>query len=128
MQVFELYKGQGSKSIAAKTQHVSVTKKTLTVFGFPYFKDENLFHPPANADTQAKQANHELDPWIENPRPFDKKDKQNLKAFVKEDAIRRRLAPYEEEQESLVLRLRLTKVHFSCSWQLSTSRPVSRHR
>ena len=108
--ISELNMGQASKSYLAKSQHVSVSKKTLTVFGFPYFKDQNLFHPPSNVDTITKQSNKELDPWIENPRPFSKEEKKKLKEFVKEDALRRRLGPVREERESLVQRLRQTSL------------------
>ena len=43
--------GAAHRSALVKAQHVSVSKKSLTVFGFPYFKDQNLFHPPNNPDT-----------------------------------------------------------------------------
>ena len=38
-------------------QHVSVTKKTLSLFGYPYFKDVQMYHPPPNADTLRKPLN-----------------------------------------------------------------------
>ena len=45
-QVFELHQEQTIRSHIVRSQHVSVSKKTLTVFGYPYFKDKNLFHLP----------------------------------------------------------------------------------
>ena len=30
------------------TKHSAITKKALTVFGFPYFKDVQMFYPPPN--------------------------------------------------------------------------------
>ena len=107
-QVFELHQEQTIRSHIVKSQHVSVSKKTLTVFGYPYFKDKNLFHPPENSDTKAKKSKKELDPWIENPRPFTKQDKINLKQYVKEDAIRRKLLPLEAERDALTEKLRQT--------------------
>merc|ERR1719228_2307279 len=49
-EITELQDGQISKSTSTKfkSQHVSVSKKALTVFGFPYFKDKNVFYPPPN--------------------------------------------------------------------------------
>ena len=108
MQVFELQQEQTIRSHIARSHHVSVAKRTLTVFGFPYFKDVNLFHPPENSDTKVKKSKKELDPWIENPRPFTKKDKIDLKAFVKEDAIRKKLMPLEAERDALTEKLRHT--------------------
>ena len=75
--------GAAHRSALVKMQHASVSKKSLTVFGFPYFKDQNLFHPPNNPDTIRKKSNRELDPWIENPRPFTKADKLNLRTYVR---------------------------------------------
>jgi hypothetical protein len=34
--------------IRKPTKHVSVVKKALTIFGFPYFKDVQMFYPPSN--------------------------------------------------------------------------------
>lgn len=107
-QVFELQQEQSIRAHIVRSQHVSVSKKSLTVFGYPYFKDKNLFHPPENSDTKAKKSKKELDPWIENPRPFTKQDKINLKMYVKEDAIRRRLAPLETERDTLTEKVRRT--------------------
>ena len=33
---------------SSSNQHVSVTKKTLSLFGYPYFKDIQMYHPPPN--------------------------------------------------------------------------------
>ena len=107
-QVFELHQEQTIRSHIVRSQHVSVSKKTLTVFGYPYFKDKNLFHPPENSDTKLKKSKKELDPWIENPRPFTKQDKINLKQYVKEDAIRKKLMPLEAEKDALTEKLRQT--------------------
>ena len=107
-QVFELHQEQTIRSHIVRSQHVSVSKKTLTVFGYPYFKDKNLFHPPENSDTKVKKSKKELDPWIENPRPFTKQDKINLKQYVKEDAIRKKLMPLEAEKDALTEKLRQT--------------------
>lgn len=87
-----------NRVMAPRVQHVSVTKRALTIFGYPYFKDRSMYHPPPNMDTKTKEANRELDVWIDNPRPFSKEDKNKLKQCVREDAIKRRLAKLEEEK------------------------------
>ena len=76
-----------AKTAKAQGQHVSVTRKALSIFGYPYFKDRNLYHPPPNKDTLAKRASFELSPWIEFPRPFSKSDRSKLKKYVRHQAI-----------------------------------------
>merc|ERR1719450_1145211 len=89
------------RNVQVKNQHVSVSKKSLTVFGFPYFKDQTLYHPPPNQDTLTKKMNKELDPWIEFAKPFTKDDRKKLKGFVREDALARKTARIKEEKEYL---------------------------
>jgi len=100
-EVCELNNAQQNRNLQVKNQHVSVSKKSLTVFGFPYFKDQTLYHPPPNPDTVAKQRNKELDPWIEFPKPFSKDDRKKLKSYVREDAIDRKTARIWDEKEVL---------------------------
>merc|ERR1719369_1274724 len=100
-QVCELNIAQVNRSLQVKNQHVSVSKKTLTVFGYPYFKDMNLYPPPPNQDTLIKKSNKELDVWIEFPKPFTKDDRKKLKNFVRDDAIASRTVRIREEKEVL---------------------------
>ena len=101
-EVCELNNAQQSRIMQVKNQHVSVSKKSLTVFGFPYFKDQTLYHPPPNPDTIAKKQNKkELDPWIEFPKPFSKEDRKKLKSYVRMDVIDRRTSRICEEKEVL---------------------------
>ena len=42
-----------------------------------------MAHLHLQTSTSRKKSNRELDPWIENPRPFTKADKLNLRTYVK---------------------------------------------
>jgi len=105
-EVHEKEVAQINRNIQVKNQHVSVSKKSLTVFGFPYFKDQTLYHPPPNQDTLTKKMNKELDPWIEFAKPFTKDDRKKLKGFVREDALARKTARIREEKEFLEHQIR----------------------
>jgi len=100
-QVCELNLAQSTRAGQVRNQHVSVSKKALSVFGFPYFKDQTLYHPPPNQDTKTKQSNKELDVWIEFPKPFTKDDRKKLKGYVCEDAIASKTVRVREEREDL---------------------------
>lgn len=62
--------------------HVQGTKKPLTVFQVPYFKDGRGFTHPPNRDTLAKQQNDELDPYMSNPREWSYAEKKKLTMAV----------------------------------------------
>jgi len=98
-QVCELNSAQATRAITVKNQHVSVSKKALSVFGFPYFKDQTLYHPPPNRDTLTKRMNKELDVWIEFPKPFTKEDRKKLKGYVREEAIGSKTVRVCDEKE-----------------------------
>ena len=71
-----------NKSRGPLNQHVSVAKKTLSVFAFPYFKDKQIYHAPANPDTLKKKENRELDPWIEYPKQWNLKVNYTLMNLI----------------------------------------------
>ncbi len=85
----------------ADTQHVSVSKKSLSVFGFPYFKDLQLYQPPANEDTLRKRANGEPDVWLDRQRVWRRDEQAELRSAVKKDALRARLRKIREEKEEV---------------------------
>jgi len=85
----------------ADYQHVSVSKKSLTVFGFPYFKDIQLYQPPANEDTLRKRANGEPDVWLDRQRVWRREEQTELRSAVKKDALRARLRKIREEKEDV---------------------------
>ena len=85
----------------SKNQHKIISRKPLTIFAAPYFKDKSLFGPPPNEDTKKKRLNKELDVWIEFPKPFTEDERKKLKQYVKEDAIRIKSLRYSKEKENL---------------------------
>ena len=82
-------------------QHVSVMKKSLSVFWAPYFKDNRLFTHPKNRDTLEKQKKKELDVYISYPTSWSKDDRHKLKANVREDSLKKKLKHLIEEKEVL---------------------------
>lgn len=80
-------------------QHVSVSKKSLSIFGYPYFKDVQLYHPPSNEDSLRKRENGEPDVWLDRQRIWRREDRSELRAAVRKDALRSRLRAVREEKE-----------------------------
>merc|ERR1719342_1309011 len=73
-----------------KNQHKIISRKPLSIFASPYFKDKHLYHPPPNEDTRRKGLNKELNVWIDYPIPFKEEERRKLKIYVKEDAVRKK--------------------------------------
>jgi hypothetical protein len=59
----------------------TVLRKAM-IFGVPYFKDISGFGPPPNNDTRKKRAQHEMNHYMMNPRPWSEKDKEKCFAAV----------------------------------------------
>jgi len=68
-------------------QHVSISKKSITVFCSPYFKNHRLYSHPKNGDTIKKEK--ELDVYISNPTFWTKYDKEGLKTAIKDKALKK---------------------------------------
>jgi len=82
-------------------RHVSISKKSMIVFGYPYFKDKQLYHPPSNADTLLKRQRNELDVWIEFPRPWTEQERRRLTDAVRWEARTRHLESCEYRLKEL---------------------------
>ena len=71
-------------------RHRIITKGSLSIFAYPYFKDQHLYSHPSNEDTRKKRNGLELDVWINDPKIFSYQDRITLKELVKEDAVRKK--------------------------------------
>ena len=85
--------------------HKIISRKPISIFAYPYFKDQDLFGPPPNADMIRKKQNKELDVWIEYPKLFSEDDRRRLKGYVKEDAVRIKSIRLLHEKENLETKL-----------------------
>ena len=102
VEIHDLMSGSGNLgSQQARSQHRIITRRALSVFAAPYFKDQNIFFPPPNEDTKKKKISYELDVWIDYPRRFSEEDRKKLKAFVREDAIRKRSSRLRQDIDRL---------------------------
>ena len=86
-------------------QHKIISRKPISIFAYPYFKDQDLFGAPPNEDMVRKKKNKELDVWIECPKPFSEDDRRRLKVYVKEDAVRIKSIRLLHEKENLETKL-----------------------
>ena len=86
-------------------QHKIISRKPISIFAYPYFKDQDLFGPPPNVDMIRKKQNKELDVWIEFPKQFSEDDRRRLKKHVKEDAVRIKSIRLVHEKENLERKL-----------------------
>ena len=86
-------------------QHKIISRKPISIFAYPYFKDQDLFGPPPNEDMIRKKQNKELDVWIEFPKPFSEEDRRRLKKYVKQDAVRIKSIRLFHEKENLETKL-----------------------
>ena len=82
-------------------QHKIISRKPISIFAYPYFKDQDLFGPPPNQDMVRKKQNKELDVWIDFPKQFSEDERQRLKEYVKEDAVRIKTIRLVHEKENL---------------------------
>ena len=89
----------------APSKHRILTRKAISVFAAPYFKDKDLYGPPPNEDTKTKRMNKELDVWIEFPKPFSEDERRKLKSYVREDAIRIKSLKLRQEKENIETKL-----------------------
>ena len=73
----------------------------MTVFGYPYFKDVQLYYPPKNEDTLRKRESREPDVWLDRQRLWRRDERSDLRAAVKKDALRSRLRNITLEKEEV---------------------------
>jgi len=98
-------------------QHVSISKKSITVFCSPYFKNYRNYSHPKNEDTIKKEK--ELDVWISHPTFWNKYDKDALKDAIKDKALKK-IPEYWDwihVEKELISQLNLKKV-----WQNAQKR------
>ena len=88
-----------------KNQHKIISRKPLSIFASPYFKDKHLYHPPPNEDTRRKGLNKELNVWIDYPIPFKEEERRKLKIYVKEDAVKKKSLRLRQEKEKIEAKL-----------------------
>ena len=100
-EIYDVQAEQAYLGSQNKKQHRIITRKALSVFASPYFKDKNIYFPPPNQDTITKKHSFELDVWVDYPKKFSKEEKLKLKEFVREDAIRIKGSRLQQEMERL---------------------------
>ena len=100
-EIHDLTSASGNLGCQPRSQHRIITRKALSVFAAPYFKDQNIFFPPPNEDTKKKKNSYELDVWIDYPKRFSEEERTKLKGFVREDALRIRSSRRRQEIERL---------------------------
>ena len=101
VEIHDLISASGNFGCQPRSQHRIITRRALSVFASPYFKDQNIYFPPPNEDTKKKKTSYELDVWIDYPKRFSEEDRKKLKCFVREDALRMRSSRLKQEIEKL---------------------------
>ena len=100
-EIHDLNVEQEYLGLQTRNQHRIISRKALSVFVSPYFKDKDIYFPPPNLDTITKKHSFELDVWIDYPKKFSAEERIKLKGFVREDAIRMRSSKLKQEMERL---------------------------